>query len=757
MVTRAELQRQTRAIQLQRQIRSRKIEELQTEALTQRRLLEQTQLLEQQKQAEKLRSPQPTLTQRAFEQIIRAAEGKRTAVTGDIAPEFDRLLRENPELQEAVNRGQVVGLRARELGFKSTAEFLGVSGAIASKLETLKPTQTEIELQRSLPQDIRETAPEEVLSRQNILRQQLPISTVEIPPSLINKLKREIKEARPDIKIGGGEVENIVESAIGFGVGTKNFVSAKLSGQISQLRDIKGKKLFTDQQAKGITRITEEVVVNFGVGFGVGKGFTLIKGVAGRIIPKALADNVKFQKTLGLLEIAGGVTLTVVAANEIKKAFERGGVNEAIFTTIGFVSFGAGFGKTGLKSNVQVQKEFKQLTKILKKTIPKGKRGSKQILVQKQKLKKKKKKKKKTLEEIEELELELALRAKLERRLLNAKTPKEQVKILLEIWRKLKTPLQKKNFRILLADLIERNIFKLGKINGFVPKVKGVKTKTKRKQARLQEKLQTKTEEFFKGKMQRQKQIKKQKQKFKQLMKQKAPQSILTAQALKVASSQKSAQSQSSSQAIKLLSLQSQVFKQVSTLEQKKLQKQKLKIITTLRVPRVPKVPRITRVPRVPKVPKRPGIPIIPIIPKIPIIKFQPTKLTKAIKKLGKKKAVDIIVGMKTGRQRVIGRGLPPYRALKKARRFVDTNIEASFILKPTGKKPKRKDIKPFNIGIKFRPSKKNPLFQVEKRFARLDHRREIFQLKAAKKAKIKFPSGFFPKIKKKRRRKKKK
>ncbi|HEC39994.1 hypothetical protein LCGC14_0509480 [marine sediment metagenome] len=753
MVTRAELQRQTRATQLQRQIRSRKIEALQTAELTQRTLQKQTELLEIQKGIEKKASSQPTLTQRAFDQIIRAAEGKRTAVTGDIAPEFDRLLRENPELQEAVNRGQVAGLRARELGFKSTAEFLGVSQAIA-RPPSVPTTETERALQQSLPKELRNLSPDEVIAIQAIDIRQKP-STVELPPSLIDKLRREIKVAQPDLKLGSGEIERIAERAIGLGVGTKNFAVAKFQGQVAQLRDITGKRLFTIPQAKGIARLTEEIGVNLVVGAGVGKGFTIIKGAAGRIIPKVLANNAKFQKTLSVLEIAGGITLSVVAANEIKKAFERGGVNEAIFTTVGFVSFGAGFGKTGLKSNVQIQKEFKQLAKILKKTIPKGKRGSKQILVQKQKLKKKKKKKKKTLEELEELELELALRAKLERRLLNAKTPKEQVKILLEIWRKLKTPLQKKNFRILLADLIERNIFKLSKINGFVPKVKGVKTKTRRKQVRLQEKLQKQTQKFFKGKAQRQKQIKKQGRKLKQLVKQKAPQAVITAQALKLASSQKAAQKQSSKQALKLLSAQSQLFKQAPLLKQKQLQKQKLKLISRVTTIQKQKLKQIRKARlRIPKKIKR-RLPGVPIIKPIKLPKFQPTKLTRAIKKLGKKKAVDIIVGMKTGRQRVIGRGLPPYRALKKARRFVDENIEASFRLKPTGKKPKRKDISPFNIGIKFRGSKRNPLFQVEKRRFRLDFFGERRQLQQARKSKVKFPSGFFPKIKRKRRKKK--
>ena len=118
---------------------------------------------------------------------------------------------------------------------------------------------------------------------------------------------------------------------------------------------------------------------------------------------------------------------------------------------------------------------------------------------------------------------------------------------------------------------------------------------------------------------------------------------------------------------------------------------------------------------------------------------------------MGKKNAVDIIVGMKLKKRKVIGKRLPPFKALRKAQKFVDKNIEASFLLKPTGKKSKQKDIKPFNASFKFRPSKVNPLFQVERRKFRLDSPTEVRQLKIFK---GKIPRGIFPKIKKKRKKK---
>ncbi len=139
----------------------------------------------------------------------------------------------------------------------------------------------------------------------------------------------------------------------------------------------------------------------------------------------------------------------------------------------------------------------------------------------------------------------------------------------------------------------------------------------------------------------------------------------------------------------------------------------------------------------------------------IPLLKLpkgvESTDLIKAIQRLGKKNSVDIIVGMKLKRRKVIGKKLPPFRALKKAQKFVDKNIEASFLLKPTGKKSKIKDIKPFNASFKFRPSKVNPLFQVERRKFRLDSPTEVKQLKLFK---GKVSKGFFPKVKKKKKKK---
>ena len=125
-------------------------------------------------------------------------------------------------------------------------------------------------------------------------------------------------------------------------------------------------------------------------------------------------------------------------------------------------------------------------------------------------------------------------------------------------------------------------------------------------------------------------------------------------------------------------------------------------------------------------------------------------KLIKAVKKLGKG-GVNVVVGLQVGKQKIIAKNLPKWKALKKAQRFVDSNIQASFVLKKSGKIAKGKDIKPFIPSRKFRSSKTNPLFRVELRKFRLDSPREVAQLKAFK---GKAPKGFFP-TKRKRRKKK--
>jgi len=163
---------------------------------------------------------------------------------------------------------------------------------------------------------------------------------------------------------------------------------------------------------------------------------------------------------------------------------------------------------------------------------------------------------------------------------------------------------------------------------------------------------------------------------------------------------------------------------------------------TALKQPQI-QIPVITQIPKqkqiLKKIPKQitRTITTITPIPK-PRRITPPPKLTsdvddtKLVKKLVslRKKGVDVVVGQKLGRQKTIAKNLPPFRALRKGLDFVDKNIEASVRLKPSGKETRKKDIKPFNAGRKFRPSKRNILFIVEKRRFRLDSPGEKKQIK---------------------------
>jgi len=135
--------------------------------------------------------------------------------------------------------------------------------------------------------------------------------------------------------------------------------------------------------------------------------------------------------------------------------------------------------------------------------------------------------------------------------------------------------------------------------------------------------------------------------------------------------------------------------------------------------------------------PSKRSTPLKPL-PPVPKPIAEPLRETQTIKKLKEmKQGLDIEVGMKLGKKKTIAKNLPPFKALKMAQEYVDRNIEASFRLKKSGKIPRGKDIKPpRRINQKFRPSKRNPLYLVEKRKYRLDSRLEKSQIKRSKKLK---------------------
>jgi hypothetical protein len=133
--------------------------------------------------------------------------------------------------------------------------------------------------------------------------------------------------------------------------------------------------------------------------------------------------------------------------------------------------------------------------------------------------------------------------------------------------------------------------------------------------------------------------------------------------------------------------------------------------------------------------------------PKLPLFDSN-SKTVKNLMLIGKqKRLVKILTGIPNQKRKTLGKPLPPFRALRKAQSYVDRNIQASFILKPTNKKFKGKDIPPIVIGKKFRPSKTNSLFIVEKRKYRLDSIGEKRQIQSAK-VRIPIKRKVMPKIK---------
>ncbi len=122
------------------------------------------------------------------------------------------------------------------------------------------------------------------------------------------------------------------------------------------------------------------------------------------------------------------------------------------------------------------------------------------------------------------------------------------------------------------------------------------------------------------------------------------------------------------------------------------------------------------------------------------ILPTEDNLLTRKLKKLqAEGKSVDIIVGMERKKTRTLAKNLPPFAALKKASEYVDDNIEASFRLKVNPRKPKERDISKYEVNQKFRPSKRDALYVVEKKKYRLDRPQERVQIKRPKLKKMKF------------------
>lgn len=282
------------------------------------------------------------------------------------------------------------------------------------------------------------------------------------------KLIRNIKESTPQFAfIKNEDIREALIKSIPPGIPEAIALEKISISALKQvLSDPTGVFKFTPIQAERIGELTKEIVEGFVLGAVAGKVVTLIRGAGAKLLPKALTDSLKFQKATRILGGGTAIVLTGAAGISIKNTFEQEGIDAAILQTIGLISFGAGFSVTGLKSLPRAEKEFKQITDLLKKVIPSGKRGEARFDELGRFLKKKKGGR---FGELEQLDAEDVRKgrealAAIERRIAQAKTPKEQAKILAELKKRLKTPQEKKNFETFILGLVEKNIIKLPKI-----------------------------------------------------------------------------------------------------------------------------------------------------------------------------------------------------------------------------------------------------------------------------------------------------
>ncbi len=325
------------------------------------------------------------------------------------------------------------------------------------------PTPTERALGISLPTSLRDLPPEEVIRRQSILPTlPRPPSIVRAAPTFQEQFLREIEERKPELKfVPESNLKTGIQAILGVGLGTLSFSKAKVQGQISRLRDIEGKRIFTDEQAKGLTDIGFEVAEGFALGAGTGKAFTLGKGAFLKTLSPAIKNSPKFKTITKVADITLLAGLGAVEAKRLNQVAKTQGVDQAIIETIGLVSFGAGFTKTGLKADPVAEREFNEFISTFREFGAKGRRG--------ELLPKRRRRKRGEVQVLEQLtpddvEKAEAIISEVEKRLLRQKDLKGQLKVLAELKKGIKTPEARKNFQDFVLSLIEKDILKVPKV-----------------------------------------------------------------------------------------------------------------------------------------------------------------------------------------------------------------------------------------------------------------------------------------------------
>ena len=325
------------------------------------------------------------------------------------------------------------------------------------------PTPTERALGISLPANLRNLPPEAVIAGQSILPTlPRPPSIVRVAPTFTEKFLREIEERKPELKfVPESDLKTGIQTILGLGLGTLSFSRGKVQGQLSQLRDVTGKPIFTREQAKGLTDIGFEVAEGFALGAGTGKVFTLGRGAFLKALSPAIKNSPKFKTITKVADITLLAGLGAVEAKRLNQVAKTQGTDQAIIEAIGLVSFGVGFSKTGLKADPIAEKEFDKFISTFREFGAKGRRG--------ELLPKRRRRKRGDVQVLEQLSKEdvekaQAIISEVEKRLLRQKDLKGQLKVLAELKKGLKTPEAKKNFQEFVLSLIEKDILKVPRI-----------------------------------------------------------------------------------------------------------------------------------------------------------------------------------------------------------------------------------------------------------------------------------------------------
>lgn len=583
------------------------------------------------------------------------------------------------------------------------------------------------------------------LSRQ--LREPIPITVAppKIPPGVvtaaetnIEQLVRNIRESQPQFRfVKDVDLRNALQKAVPPGVATILGLGKFSESKFKQvLSDPKGVFKFTPIQAERIGDVTSEIVGGFVLGAGVGKAVTLIRGAGAKLLPKTLTQSPKFQKSISAVGGLGVLTLTGAAGLGIKRTFDQEGIDAAILETIGLISFGVGFSRTGLRTLPQAEKEFKQITDLLKKAIPPGRRGEARFDELGRFLKKKKGGR---FGELEQLDAEDVRRgrealAAIEKRIALAKTPKEQAKILAELKKRLKTPQEKRNFENFLLGLVEKEIIKLPRIE-IVPGIR-VKVPPKKPIAVLAPRRKTL------GRIREEGRVATNKARNQRRI---ARSKLSLGEKYKLAQAGFVEVGLTSAQRVKQQQKQRQNLIQRQRTEQRTIQRQRQKLILRQRAISKLKLRQLLRNSLRTGIKLRPRLKRFGVPP--PPIPF-PKKIVK--KKVFKKipfeisgKSFNVLV-RKRGKFKKIASNLPENRAKKRLLKVLDTTLAASGRIVPSDKKPIKKDIKKVNVPAATfrRPVPKSPLRKkntftiVERKSKRLNTRTEVRAIQKAKKLK---------------------